>query len=149
MQHLEAIGLNLEEVNMSTPREKAAIKNKELIKTILGLKPGVGDKRTKVSALPKDKKPKPKKSTASKIKKFTDLFEKGNDEGSDVQELEDYVSGYGNPIGTGPADVSFGPYHEGAGYSVFKKGGRLKKTKKKAVRKRAALRGQRSELRGS
>ena len=129
---------------MSTPREKAAIKNKELIKTILGLKPGVGDKGTKVSALPKDKK-----STVSKIKKFTDLFEKGNDKGSDVQELEDYVSGYGNPIGTGPADVSFGRYHEGAGYSVFKKGGRLKKTKKKTVRKRAALRGQRSELRGS
>ena len=144
MQHLEAIGLNLEEVNMSTPREKAAIKNKELIKTILGLKPGVGDKGIKISNLPKNKR-----STASKIKKFTDLFEKGNDEGSDVQELEDYVSGYGNPIGTGPADVSFGPYHEGAGYSVFKKGGRLKKTKKKTVRKRAALRGQRSELRGS
>ena len=66
--------------------------------------------------------------------------------GSEVQELEDYVSGYGNPIGAGPADVSFGPLYEGAGYSVFKKGGRLKKAGK---RKRAALRGQRSELRGS
>ena len=34
-------------------------------------------------------------------------------------------------------------------FGGFKKGGRLKKAKKKAPRKRAALRGQRSELRGS
>jgi hypothetical protein len=88
-------------------------------------------------------------NSAAIMKGVTDLFKDKDIDiptGSEVQELEDYVSGYGNPIGDGPADVSFGPLYEGAGYSVFKKGGRLKKAGK---RKRAALRGQRSELRGS
>ena len=85
-------------------------------------------------------------STDAIMKGVADLFKKDGPTGSEVQELDDYVSGYGNPIGDGPADVSFSPYHEGAGYSVFKKGGRLKNAGK---RKRAALRGQRSELRGS
>ena len=86
-------------------------------------------------------------NSAAIMKGVTDLFkDKDIPTGSEVQELEDYVSGYGNPIGAGPADVSFGPLYEGAGYSVFKKGGRLKNADK---RKRAALRGQRSELRGS
>ena len=88
-----------------------------------------------------------KDNSAALTKGVTDLFkDKDIPTGSEVQELEDYVSGYGNPIGAGPADVSFGPLYEGAGYSVFKKGGRLKNADK---RKRAALRGQRSELRGS
>ena len=87
-----------------------------------------------------------KDSTGAIMKGLTDLFKYDGPTGSEVQSLEDYITGYGNPIGGGPADVSFGPYHEGAGYSVFKKGGRLKKAGK---RKRAALRGQRSELRGS
>ena len=133
---------------MSTPREKAAIKNKELIKTILGLKPGVGDKGTKVSALPKDKKPKPKKSTASKIKKFTDIFEKDDDTSYDT--YEDIISkdDFGTidnfyPSGSGSFTSGFEGFDASGG---FKKGGRLKNAGK---RKRAALRGQRSELRGS
>jgi len=55
--------------------------------------------------------------------------------GSEVQELKDYV--YDMP---GVYDFDLNPM------SGFKKGGRLKKAGK---RKRAALRGQRSELRGS
>ena len=110
-------------------------------------KPVSGDR---LSSPPKAKLPSAKKSannSAAIMKSVASLFkDKDVPTGSEVQELEDYVSGYGNPIGAGPADVSFGPLYEGAGYSVFKKGGRLKKAGK---RKRAALRGQRSELRGS
>ena len=120
-------------------RERAGKKIKPLREHKMPLKPK--------AFLPPVKKS--KDNTAAIMKGVADLFKKDGPTGSEVQELDDYVSGYGNPIGDGPADVSFSPYHEGAGYSVFKKGGRLKKTKKKTVRKRAALRGQRSELRGS
>ena len=114
-------------------------------------KPVSGDR---LSSPPKAKLPSARKSannSAAILKSVASLFKDKDKDidiptGSEVQELEDYVSGYGNPIGAGPADVSFSPLYEGAGYSVFKKGGRLKKAGK---RKRAALRGQRSELRGS
>jgi len=148
VQPLEATGLNKEEADMSKKIEDRLTKNKELANLISQLKGIGGDPPTDVK--PKVRKSQRKKESASSvIKEFADIFAKDGPTGSEVQSLEDYVSGYGNPIGTGPADVSFGPYHEGAGYSVFKKGGRLKKAKKKAPRKRAALRGQRSELRGS
>lgn len=104
----------------------------------------------RMPSAPRASLPSAKKSannSAAIMKSVASLFkDKDIPTGSEVQELEDYVSGYGNPIGAGPADVSFGPLYEGAGYSVFKKGGRLKNAGK---RKRAALRGQRSELRGS
>lgn len=104
----------------------------------------------RLSSPPRPSLPSAKKSannSAAIMKSVASLFkDKDVPTGSEVQELEDYVSGYGNSIGAGPADVSFSPLYEGAGYSVFKKGGRLKKAGK---RKRAALRGQRSELRGS
>ena len=110
-------------------------------------KPVSGDR---MPSAPRASLPSAKKSannSAAIMKSVASLFkDKDIPTGSEVQELEDYVSGYGNPIGAGPADVSFSPLYEGAGYSVFKKGGRLKKAGK---RKRAALRGQRSELRGS
>ena len=136
---------------MSAVGKDAAIKNKELIKTILKLKPRAGDKGTKVSSLPKNKGEKPKKSTASKIKKFTDIFEKDDDTSYDT--YEDIISkdDFGTidnlyPSGSGSFTSGFEGFDASGG---FKKGGRLKKTKKKTVRKRAALRGQRSELRGS
>ena len=129
---------------MTTPKEKIKKQleaNKNLKNKILGLKGIRGDKPTKVKPLSKPKTPK-KKSTGAIMKQVGNIFAKDEPTGSEVQSLEDYVSGYGNPIGAGPAGVSPG----GTGYSTFKKGGRLKKTK---VKKRAALRGQRSELRGS
>ena len=119
--------------------------NEETAKLIASLTGVTGDKPTTIKPT-KRKNRKKKKSTSAILEEVGNLFAKSGPTGSEVQSLEDYVSGYGNPIGAGPADVSFGPHHEGAGYSVFKKGGRLKKTK---VKKRAALRGQRSELRGS
>ena len=120
-------------------------KNKELALLISNLKGIGGDKPTKVTPPSKRKTsytPK-KKSTGAIMKEVGNIFKKDGPTGSEVQELEDYISGYGNPIGAGPANVSG---VEGAGYSTFKKGGRIKKNK---VKKRAALRGQRCELRGS
>ena len=117
-------------------------KNKETSQLIASLKGVTGDKPTNIKHT-KRKKRKKKKSTSAILKEVGNLFAKSGPTGSEVQSLEDYVSGYGNPIGAGPANVSD---VAGAGYSTFKKGGRLKKTK---VKKRAALRGQRSELRGS
>jgi len=105
-------------------------------------RPVTGDKMPSMKKAPIPSAKRRKDSTAAIMKGLTDLFKYDGPTGSEVQSLEDYITGYGNPIGGGPADVSFG----GAGYSVFKKGGRIKKAGK---RKRAALRGQRSELRGS
>ena len=133
---------------MSTPREDAAIKNKELIKKILNLKSKTGDKPTKVSPLPNAKKRKPKSSS---VKSLINLLKKDDDTSYDT--YEDIISkdDFGTidnlyPSGSGSFTSGFEGFDASGG---FKKGGRLKKTKKKTVRKRAALRGQRSELRGS
>jgi len=86
-------------------------------------------------------------NSAALMKGVTDLF-KDKDIGYDT--YDDIISedAFGNldsffPSGSG----SFTSGFEGAGmFGGFKKGGRIKKAGK---RKRAALRGQRSELRGS
>ena len=101
-----------------------------------------GDRPGRPDKAPIPRRRKKEDTSDALIKGITDLFKDDGPTGSEVQSLEDYITGYGNPIGAGPASVGYG----GAGYSVFKKGGRLKKAGK---RKRAALRGQRSELRGS
>ena len=153
MQLKEALAQNLEVTNMVDFKAKIkAQKAKDRERAGKKRKSVSGDK---TPLAPRASLPSARKSannSAAIMKSVASLFKDKDIDiptGSEVQELEDYVSGYGNPIGAGPADVSFGPLYEGAGYSVFKKGGRLKKAKKKAPRKRAALRGQRSELRGS
>lgn len=89
-------------------------------------------------------------NSAAIIKSATNLFK---DKDIVYDTYDDIIpeDAFGNldsfyPSGSG----SFTSGFEGAGmFGGFKKGGRLKKAKKKALRKRAALRGQRSELRGS
>jgi hypothetical protein len=67
--------------------------------------------------------------------------------GNIFKKDDDYLDLYANSI---PTAKDFATNWGGSGFEVggghYKKGGRIKKTK---VKKRAALRGQRSELRGS
>ena len=95
----------------------------------------------RVSAAPKSKLPSSKRSadnSAAIMKSVANLFKKDDNNlyANSTATAEDYLT---NWDGSG--------FEVGGGY--YKKGGRLKKVKKKAPRKRAALRGQRSELRGS
>ena len=122
---------------MSKKIEDRLQKNKELANLISQLKGIGGDKPTDVKP-PSKRKTSKKKSTGAIMKEVGDLFEKGDDDlyANSTATAEDYLT---NWDGSG--------FEVGGGY--YKKGGRLKKVKKKAPRKRAALRGQRSELRGS
>jgi len=150
VQHLEATGLNKEEADMAKKIEDRLQKNKELAALISNLKGIGGDPPTNVKSPSKRKKAKGK-STGAIMKQVGDLFEKGDDTSYDTYDDIIPEDAFGNldsfyPSGSG----SFTSGFEGAGmFGGFKKGGRLKKDKKKAPRKRAALRGQRSELRGS
>lgn len=112
-------------------------KNKELALLISSLKGIGGDKPTNVKS-PSKRKTSKKKSTGAIMKEVGNIFKKGDDDlyANSTATAEDYLT---NWDGSG--------FEVGGGY--YKKGGRLKKAKKKASRKRAALRGQRSELRGS
>ena len=135
---------------MTTPKEKIKKQleaNKNLKNKILGLKGIRGDKPTKVKPLSKPKTPK-KKSTGAIMKQVGNIFAKDDDTSYDT--YEDIISedAFGNldsfyPSGSGSFTSGFEGFDASGG---FKKGGRLKKTK---IKKRAALRGQRSELRGS
>jgi len=123
---------------MSKKIEDRLTKNKELATLISNLKGIGGDKPTKVKP-PSKRKTSKNKSTGAIMKEVGDLFEKDNSE-VDYNSDPGLRGAYDMP---GVYDFETNPM------SGWKKGGRLKKAKKKAPRKRAALRGQRSELRGS
>lgn len=126
---------------MAIPKDKIKKQqeaNEKLKKVIASLSAINPDKSKKISFLPKPKK-RETKSTSSAIKEFGDIFAKDNSE-VDYNSDPGLRGAYDMP---GVYDFETNPM------SGWKKGGRLKKAKKKASRKRAALRGQRSELRGS
>ena len=144
---------------MSKKIEDRLQKNKELALLISNLKGIGGDKPTDVKP-PSTRKKAKKESASSVIKKIGDLAKKNKssdpysdyepgDWGSDT-DLGDFESaswfGETDDFGGGGGYI---PVDDYSTFMSFKKGGRLKKAKKKAPRKRAALRGQRSELRGS
>tara|TARA_R100000988_G_scaffold27195_1_gene13154 strand:- start:130 stop:495 length:366 start_codon:yes stop_codon:yes gene_type:complete len=110
-------------------------KNKERAKRISNLKGVPGDKPKKTPTIPSRSKTKSKNSAAAALKAVGNLF-KDNTDTAFVDPGADFV----DPGNLGAYDMP------GQTYGGFKKGGRLKKTK---VKKRAALRGQRCELRGS
>ena len=150
MQPKEALAQNLEVTNMvdfkakikaqkSKDRKRAGKKAKTPEKDRL---PSVA-KATIPRQIPKEEKV----NSAAIMKGVTDLFK---DKDIDYDTYDDIIpeDAFGN-LDSFSASGSFGggiPVTDMSTFMSFKKGGRIKKAGK---RKRAALRGQRSELRGS
>ena len=119
---------------MSDKIKNVKERKKTTQKLITSLKAVRGDPPTKV-ATPRSPKATGKNPAAAALKAVGNLF-KDNTDTAFVDPGADFV----DPGNLGAYDMP------GQTYGGFKKGGRLKKTK---VKKRAALRGQRCELRGS
>jgi hypothetical protein len=118
--------------------DKIAQQKKEDAETaerIANLKGIAGDKPTKISTTRPRSKKKSKNSAAAALKSLGNIFKKDN---TDTDFVDPGISGaYDMPGVYDFTDNIVGGW---------KKGGRIKKSK---IKKRAALRGQRSELRGS